>query len=71
MKGRAYLQSGFDFDGLATTRPGAAPATFDPAAPILFKTPCRAMGPSEAMKSLREPVARSLFRMARELMIGN
>src|SRR5436189_2502559 len=45
------LQSGLDFEGLATTMPGAAPIAPRPSGPILFRTPWRAMGLSFTTKS--------------------
>ena len=53
-----HVQSGFSFVGLATTKPKATPTAFDPADPMLFRMPCRAIGLSEAMKSSSDVVAR-------------
>lgn len=73
---RSRLQFGSDFEGLATTKPAAAPGTLDPVEPILFSTPCNAIGLSEAMKLESEPVARSSCRrysrgVAKEYCVKN
>ena len=65
-----YSQLGLFFDGDATTNPGAAPVTFAPLAPILFSTPCNAIGPSDEMKLFKEPVERFRSKRRRELIRG-
>jgi len=70
------LPFGFEVEGLATTNPDAAPGTLDPVEPILFSTPCNAIGLSEAMKLESEPVARSSCRryskgVAKEYCVKN
>lgn len=73
---KSGLQFGFDVEGLATTNPDAAPGTLDPVEPMLFSTPCNAMGLSAAMKLESEPVARSSCRryskgVAKEYCVKN
>lgn len=57
-----HLQLGLDVEGLATSKPDAAPGALDPVDPRLLSTPCSATGLSEAMKLESEPVARSSCR---------
>lgn len=45
-----HLQSGSSLDGEATTTPEEAPETRLPSAPMLFKTPSRAIGVCEFIK---------------------
>jgi hypothetical protein len=47
------LQSGFCWDGLATTTPDAAPGTRSPSGPIFAKTPFKEIIISEEMKDSR------------------
>ena len=44
-------------DGDATTIPELAPGTLDPEAPMLLRTPCKAIGLSEANQDVKDPVA--------------
>lgn len=56
------IQSGLLVEGLATTMPAAAPGASEPLEPMLLSTPWRAIGLSEAMKLVREPVSRACNR---------
>lgn len=67
MPGRTNSQSGLLFEGLAITRPDAAPETQEPVEPILQRRFCRAIGLSLARK---ESAERLIISASRAMRLG-